>query len=66
MKAFIKNVVKGKIPGKRDREVWIVTVTDDISDNKVIMTYYIDCNNKQLIRQEINMPGRKMVMELSD
>jgi hypothetical protein len=66
MKAFIKNVVKGKIPGKSDKEVWIVTITDDISDNKVIMTYYIDCNNKQLIRQEINMPGRKMVMELSD
>lgn len=64
IKAFIKNVEKGKMPGNSDREVWIVKVTDDITDNKAIMTFYIDIDNRQLIRQEVDMQGRKMVMEL--
>ena len=65
IKAFIKNVEKGKMPGNSDRDVWIVKVTDDISDNKAIMTFYIDSNTRQIIRQEIDMQGRKMVMELT-
>jgi hypothetical protein len=64
IKAFIKNVEKGKVPGNGDRDVWIVKVTDDISDNKAIMTFYIDINNRQIIRQEVDMQGRKMIMEL--
>ncbi|WP_438423735.1 DUF3108 domain-containing protein [Aquimarina macrocephali] len=64
IKAFIKNVKKGKLPGNGDRDVWIVKVTDDISDNKAIMTFYIDINNRQIIRQEVDMQGRKMIMEL--
>ncbi|WP_024769518.1 DUF3108 domain-containing protein [Aquimarina macrocephali] len=64
IKAFIKNVKKGKLPGNGDRGVWIVKVTDDISDNKAIMTFYIDINNRQIIRQEVDMQGRKMIMEL--
>lgn len=64
IKAFIKSVEKGKIPENGDRDVWIVKVTDDISDNKAIMTFYIDIDNRQLIRQEVDMQGRKMVMEL--
>jgi len=35
-----------------------------ISDNKAIMTYYIDNNTRQTIRQEVDMQGRKMIMEL--
>ena len=64
IKAFIKNVEKGKLPGNGDRDVWIVKVTDDISDNKAIMTFYIDINNRQIIRQIVDMQGRKMIMEL--
>jgi len=64
IKASIKNVEKAKMHGNSDRDIWIVTVTDDISDNKIIMTYYIDSNTRQIIRQEIDMAGRKMVMEL--
>ncbi|WP_432412489.1 hypothetical protein [Rasiella sp. SM2506] len=62
IKAFIKNIEKGKLPGNSD--VWIVTVTDDISDNKAIMTFYIDSKTRQIIRQEVDIQGRKMVMEL--
>ncbi|WP_156109141.1 hypothetical protein [Polaribacter sp. Hel1_85] len=64
IKAFIKNVEKGKMPGNGDRDVWIVKMTDDISDNKAIMTFYIDSNNRQIIRQEVDIQGRKMVMQL--
>ena len=63
IKAHIKDVVKGKL-GNTDKDVWIVKATDDISDNKAISTFYIDIKTKQLIRQEIDMQGRKMVMEL--
>jgi hypothetical protein len=66
MKAFIKNVEKGKMPGNSNRDVWILKVTDDISDNKAIMTFYIDSNTRQVIRQEVDMQGRKMIMELID
>jgi hypothetical protein len=64
IKAFVKNVEKSKILGNRD--VWVVIVTDDISDNKAISTYYIDIKTRQLIRQEIDIQGRKMVIELSN
>jgi hypothetical protein len=64
MKAFIKNVVRGKVPGNEDSDVWIVKVTDDITDNKAIMTFFIDVNTRKIIRQEMNMQGRKMIMEL--
>lgn len=64
IKAFIKRVKKGTVPGNEGRDVWIVKMTDDISDNKAIMTFYIDSNTRQIIRQEVDMQGRKMIMEL--
>jgi len=64
IKAFIKNVEKGKVSGNGDRKVWVVKVTDDLSDNKVIMIFYIEINTRQIIRQEVDMQGRKMIMEL--
>lgn len=64
IKAFIKNVEKGKTPENDKKDVWIVSVTDDISDNKANMTFYIDSNTRQIIRQEIDMQGRKMIMKL--
>jgi hypothetical protein len=64
IKAFIKNVEKGKMPRTSDRDAWIVKVTDDITDNKAISIYYINSDTRQIIRQELDMQGRKMVMEL--
>lgn len=46
------------------KEIWIVTTTDDISDNEAIATYYIEKENRKLLKQEIDMKGRKMLMEL--
>jgi hypothetical protein len=65
VKAFIKNVRKGKMDGNNNKDVWIVKVTYDISDNKAISTYYIELSTRQLIRHEVNMKGRKMIMELT-
>ncbi|PQB03323.1 hypothetical protein BST83_18655 [Polaribacter filamentus] len=64
IKAFIKNVEEGKMPGNGDRDVWIVKVTDDIMDDKGIMTFYIDINNRQVIRQEVYIQAGKMILEL--
>lgn len=48
----------------QSKEIWIVTTTDDISDNEVLSTYYIEKESRKLLKQEINMKGRKMLMEL--
>lgn len=44
-------------------EVWKLNVTDDISDNQVINTYYISKNSRKILKHVIDMNGRKMVME---
>lgn len=62
MNAYIKNVEKGMLD---DKKVWKVTVTDDISNNKVISTYYIDKQTRKILKHEIDMGGRKMIMELA-
>lgn len=59
--AYIKETHKGILKGK---DVWIVNVTDDISNNTAKNSYYIDINTNRLIKQEIEIEGRKMVMEL--
>ncbi|OXA85900.1 DUF3108 domain-containing protein [Flavobacterium hercynium] len=60
LKANITNTQKGSYANK---SVWIVTVTDDISDNKVINTYYFDSKTNQLLKQEIDMGANKMLFE---
>lgn len=60
LKASITNTIKGIYANK---SVWIVTVTDGISQNKVINTYYIDCETNQFLKQEIDMGTRKMLLE---
>lgn len=62
MNAYIKNVAAGTLGSKK---VWLVTATDDISANKAISTYYIDKKTRQVLKHEIDMGGRKMVMELN-
>ena len=44
-------------------DAWKVYVTDDISDNQVNNYYFIDKETHELIKQEIEVQGRKMVME---
>ncbi|MER3316701.1 MAG: hypothetical protein RIB79_00265 [Allomuricauda sp.] len=65
--ATIKNTEKTTLDFKGDpKPVWKVTITDDISKNKAISTYYIDQKSRKILKQEIDLGGRKMVMELVD
>ncbi len=67
LNAIIKSVVSDTflINGSK-REVWKVLVVDGISDYKVLSTFFIDKDTRELLKQEIEMPGRKMAMELID
>lgn len=60
IKAYVENVTKGDLNGKK---VWIVKTTDDILDRKSVVTYYIDTSTRKALKQEIDSDGRKMVME---
>lgn len=60
LKAHITNTKKGFLA---EKPVWIVTATDDISQNKVINTYYIDSETNQFLKHEIDMGTNKMIME---
>jgi len=60
IKAYIEKVGKGEYNGKK---VWIVKTTDDIQDRKTIVTYCIDILTREVLKQEIDSNGRKMVME---
>lgn len=46
------------------RQVWKVKTTDDISNNSAFSTYYIDQSTRELLQQEVDFGGRKMIMEL--
>ncbi|MFV9550440.1 hypothetical protein [Algibacter sp. PT7-4] len=46
------------------KQVWKVETTDDISNNNALMTYYIDILTRKLIKQELDLEGRKMIMKL--
>ncbi|MDF0717672.1 hypothetical protein PY092_16025 [Muricauda sp. 334s03] len=64
LEATIKNVESDMLLiNNKEHDVWKVYVTDDISDNQVISTLYIDKATRSLLKQEMEMPGRKMVME---
>lgn len=41
----------------------MVSVTDDISQQKAVSTYFIDSKTLELLKQEVDMGPRKMVME---
>jgi hypothetical protein len=66
IKASVKNVVSGIYKSNKtgNRNVWVVTVTDEIGNGKDdFMIYYIDKTNRKLWKQEINAGGRKMIMQ---
>jgi len=60
IKAYISGVQKTDLNGKK---VWAVKTTDDISDKTSTVTYYIDPETRKVLKQEIEMGGRKMIME---
>jgi len=60
IKAYITGTRKGTLNNK---PVWIVSATDDISEKKSVSTYYIDVDTRDVLKQEIDMGTRKMVME---
>jgi hypothetical protein len=47
------------------RKVWKVKTTDEISKNTIFSDYFIDVETRNILKQEIDMGGRKMVMELN-
>lgn len=60
MKAYVTGTKKGTY---KNKPVWMVSVTDDISQKKAASTYYIDSKTRELLKQEVDMGPRKMVME---
>jgi hypothetical protein len=63
--ATIKNTEETTINfNGKERLVWKVETTDDISNNTAISKYYIDKITRKILKQEIDFGGRKMVMEL--
>jgi len=64
MAATIKNTEETTldIDGITTR-VFKVTATDDISNNTATSTYYIAVDSRKMVKQEIEVGGRKMVME---
>ena len=66
LNVYIMSTIKGEYIVSEDiiREVWIVTVADEIGDGKTINTHYIDIETRKLWKLEIITAGRKMVMEV--
>ncbi len=66
VKASVKEVKSGVLSTDTsgNRDVWIVTVTDEIgSGPQGVSTYYFDKADRKLWLQEINTNGRKMMMK---
>jgi hypothetical protein len=49
---------------EKERNVWKVEATDDISNNSTLSKYYIDTLTRKILKQEIDFGGRKVIMEL--
>lgn len=67
IKASIKNVSSGSYQTEKNgiRNVWVVWVSNEIVQNKnSSSTYFIDKENRNLWKQEIEVNGRKMMMKL--
>ncbi len=65
--ATIKNVITSSFNfNGKEKQVWKVETTDDISDNSATSTYYIDMETRKILKQDIDFKGRKMTMELME
>lgn len=65
LNASVKNVESGIYKTKKsgNRNVWVVTVLDDIIGEGGNVIYYFDKENRKLWKQDINIGLQKMVME---
>ncbi|AZB09975.1 hypothetical protein EG344_14715 [Chryseobacterium sp. G0162] len=62
MKAYILDTQKSEYKGKT---VWVVKTNDDISNKTTTTTYYIDPVTRKIVKQEMDMNGRKMFLEMT-
>jgi hypothetical protein len=60
IKAYVVDVKKTEYNGK---PVWKVKTNDDISNKTTITTYFIDRETRKVVKQEMDMAGRKMSLE---
>ncbi|NML68215.1 hypothetical protein HHL23_00100 [Chryseobacterium sp. RP-3-3] len=60
IKAYILDVKKTDYSGKK---VWAVKTTDDIRDKTTIVTYYIDTETRKILKQDMDLGGKKMTLE---
>ena len=60
MKAYILDTQKSEYKGK---PVWAVKTNDDISNKLTTVTYYIDPITRKIVKQDMDMAGRKMFLE---
>ncbi|WP_068944681.1 DUF3108 domain-containing protein [Chryseobacterium timonianum] len=60
MKAYILDTQKSEYKGKA---VWVMKTNDDISSKTTTTTYYIDPVTRKIVKQEMDMSGRKMFIE---
>ncbi|MFZ4930348.1 hypothetical protein [Chryseobacterium sp. Mn2064] len=61
MKAYILDTQKSEYKGKA---VWIVKTTDDISNKTTTTTYYIDTATRKIVKQDMDLNGRKMSLDM--
>lgn len=61
MKAYILDTQKTEYNGK---PVWAVKTNDDISNRTSTVTYYIDPETRKIVKQDMDMAGRKMFLEM--
>lgn len=61
MKAYILDTQKTEYKGK---PAWAVKTNDDISNKTSTVTYYIDPETRAIVKQEMDMSGRKMFLEM--
>lgn len=63
--ATVKNTTKTSLKfNEKERQVWKVEVTDDISDNSTTSIYFIDTISRKILKHDIAFNGRKMSMEI--
>jgi len=51
---------------EKEKKVWKVETTDDISNNSATNTYYLEKSSRKILKQEINFGSRKMLIDLAE
>lgn len=65
LSASVKDVKSGIYKSEKsgDRNVWVVTVSDEIAGDDASTIYYFDKEDRKLWKQELNIGDRKMIMQ---